>query len=488
MKKRFIIRLLCISTLFVINASNSAFGQYYDNSQNAGFFGNFSINANIGTTLTFADISQGSKPYQDDWKIAYGGIFRKQLSPIFGIGGQFLMGKLHGTLLNTGNAPHSNRFFDSEFMEINFHAIINLSNLLFGYKEDRSVHLYSTIGLGFANWATIQRNLDTNSEINRSGFDSNNLKAWTPELSIPVGMGLYFAMGKKFGFTIEASLHRLNSDELDAQIGGKSKQDYYSYFSAGITYNLAAIGNVFRNAGKQENNYDKEARKLEKYQERQAKKNRREQDREEMDRERKTTIEKSKRKRRDPSAGMPKVVEYDAVYSYASKLYINQKQSNTEDATITKGEKELVFDEGKHIITGVNQGIIKQASESRNIISARDALRLKSDTYQSVVVSNAGISTSTIISGGILAIPETGKIYTVQIMASRAPANNIYQYRERYGIHQPIYYTFQNGLYKYSTGLFTSYYDAMTYAKVIKRNGLGDVFVATYINGLRVIK
>lgn len=486
MKKRFIIILICISTLFVFNTSNSAFGQYYDNSQNAGFFENFSINANIGTTLAFADISQDFKPYQDDWKMAYGGIFRKQLSPIFGIGGQFLMGKLHGTILKAGNAPNSNRYFDSEFMEVNFHAIINLSNLFFGYSENRSVHLYSTIGLGFANWATIQRNLDTNNEINRSGFDANNIKAWTPELSIPIGMGLYFAMGKKFGFTIEASLHRLNSDELDAQIGGKSNQDYFSYLSAGITYNLSAIGNVFRNAGKQETNYDKEARKLEKYQERQAKKNKREQDRDEMDRERKTNIEKSKRSRRDPSAGMPKVVEYDAVYSYASKQYINQKQSNTRDATIAeaKGEKELVFDEGKHFITGGGQTTTPQTG-SANIISARDALRLQSDTYESLIITD-GTGTTSIISGGVLAIPETGLVYSVQIMASRVPANNINQYRERYGIHQPIYYSFQNGLYRYSTGLFTNYYDAQTYANVIKRNGLGDVFVATYNNGLRV--
>ena len=486
MKKRYIIILFCISTFFALNTSKSAFGQYFDNSQTAGFFGNFSINANVGTTMAFADISQDFNPYQEDWKIGYGINIRKQLSPIFGIGAQFLMGNLRGSRLD------ANAYFDSEFMDVNFHAIINLSNLFFGYNEERKIHLYSTLGIGFTNWATIQRDLNTNAELARSGFDANGLKAWTPTLSIPVGMGLYFAMGKRWGFNIETSLHRINSDDLDAYISGKSKQDYYAYASAGITYNFGGVGNVFRKAGKEETNYDKEARKLEKYQNRQAKKNRRDQDREEMENERKTNIEKSKRSRRDPAAGMPHVVEYDAIFSRASVQNINNKNVNNIDEKIedaVKGEKELVFDEGKHFITGGGQTDSNKLTSSANIISARDALKLKTENYESLTVTDGtGRTTTSIISGGVLTIPESGLIYTVQILASRVQANNLHVYRERYGIHQPIYYTLQNGLYRYSTGLFTNYYDAQTYANVIKRNGLSDVFVATYNNGLRVIK
>ncbi len=491
MKKRFIIILFCISTLFAFNASKSAFGQYYDNSQTAGFFGNFSINANIGAALPFADVSQDFKPYQDDWKMAYGFRLRKQLSPIFGIGAQFLMGNLHGTVLTFADGTIADQYFDSEFMELNAHATINWSNLFFGYKDNRTVHLYSTIGIGVSNWASIRRDLNTNTELSRSGFDANNAKAWTPTLSIPVGMGIYFAMGKKFGFNIEASLHRLNSDDLDALVSGKSNQDYYSYVSAGITYNLSAVGNVFRRSGKEDANYDKEARKLEKYQKRLAKKNSRNEEREDMEKERKTNIEKSKRSRRDPAAGMPKVVEYDAVYraDAINNIDIENKKFSTESELKAKGDKELVFDEGKHFITGGTQVKQSQYTGSANIISARDALKLKTDTYESFSVTDgSGRTTTSIISGGVLAIPETGQVYTVQILASRVPVNNINVYREKYGIHQPIYYTLQNGLYRYSTGLFTNYYDAQTYANVIKRNGLGDAFVATYNNGLRVIR
>lgn len=491
MKRRFIIILICISTFFAFNTSKSAFGQYFDNSQTAGFFGNFSINANIGTALPFADVSQDFKPYQDDWQMAYGAIFRKQFSPIFGIGGQFLMGNLHGTVLTWGDGSTADQYFDSEFMEMNIHAVINLSNLIFGYNENRTVHLYSTIGLGVANWASIRRDINNDAEISRSGFDVNNAKAWTPSLSIPVGLGMYFAVGKKFGFNIEGSMHRLNSDDLDAYVSGKSNQDLYSYLSVGVTYNLSSVGNVFRKAGKQETNYDREARKLEKYQERLAKKNKRDEVRDEMEQERKTNIEKSKRSRRDPSAGMPKVIEYDATYNHESIRNINKqfnnKVVNPPVEEMFKGEKELVFDEGKHFITGVGKKKTIPTT-SANIISARDALKLKTNSYESLTVTDGrGRTTTSIISGGILTIPETGKIYTVQIMASRVPANNISDYREKYGIHQPIYYTLQNGLYRYSTGLFTNYYDAQTYANIIKRNGLGDAFVATYNNGQRVL-
>ncbi len=491
MKKRFII-LICISTLFAFNSSKSVFGQYYDNSQTTGFFGNFSINANIGTTLAFADISQNLKPYQDDWKIGYGFILRKQLSPIFGIGAQYLMGNLHGTSLNLTGAPAANLYFDSDFMEVNFHTVINISNLLFGYNEARTVHLYNTIGIGFANWATILRDLDNNSEEARSGFDANGMKAWTPTLSIPLGLGMYFAIGKKFGFNIEASLHRINSDDLDAYISGESKQDNYAYISAGLTYNLSGVSNVFRKAGKQETDYDREARKLEKYQDRQSKKNRREQQREDMERERRTNVEKVKRTRRDPMAGMPRVVEYDAVYSYASIQNINKENiSNFGDVAEgeVKGEIGLVPDEGKHFITGGGQVTTNQPTGSANIISAKDALKLKSNNYEKLVVTDGtGRTTTTIISGDINTIPVSGKIYTVQILASRVPAKNIQQYRERYSITQAIYYTLQNGLYRYSTGLFNSYYDAQTYANILKRNGLSDTFVATYNNGVRVLK
>ncbi len=489
MKNKILILSLIFTILTIFSTQKTVFAQYYDNSQTVGFFGNFSINASFGITLPFADISQDFSPYQEDFKTAFGVTLRKQFSPYLGIGAQFIMGNIRGTQLETFNS-----YFESEFTEINFHTIVNLSNLVFGYSDTRTVHLYGTIGIGFANWATIRRDLDTHNELSRSGFDANGTKAWSPSMSIPFGMGLYFAISKKFGANIEGSLHMINSDELDAYPSGKSKQDYYTYFSVGLTYNLSGAGNVFRRAGKEkETDYEKEARKLQKYQDRQAKKLKRERQKEEMDVERKTNIEKAKRSRRDPLAGMPKLVEYDAVYSMDAVKKIkkdNKSQFGDEAEGEVKGEKELVFDEGKHFITGVDGS--KGQAGFANIISAKDALKEKSDSYTLLTVSTDGTGrgtspSTTIISGGVQMIPASGKVYTVQILASRQAATNINTYRERYSIHQPIYYSLQNGMYRYSAGMFTSFYDAQTYANVLKRNGLGDAFVATYNNGIRVI-
>lgn len=489
MKKRpKTILLTTFCTLLILNITKIALGQYYDDSQTSGFFSNFSISPNIGVTLPFADISQDFRPYQNDIKFGWGFSLRKQLSPAFGIGAQLITGKIHGTIFNWPSGGTINRYFDSDFMEVNVHAITNLSNLIFGYKENRVINFYGTIGLGFANWASVLRDTDTDIAIDSSGYNANNQKAWTPELSISAGMGLYFALSRNIGFNIEASVHQLNSDDLDSYVSGNSRQDYYAYLSGGVTINLNDLSGVFRKPSQKENKYDKERNKLEKYQNRQEKKNRREEEKEAMRRESESSKKRPNRFRRNPMAGMPKVVEYDAIYSYETIRKLNEQNNPNRDTatTIVKGERELPYDEGKHFITGV-KGKYNEPIGSANIITEKDVLKSKSESNQSTIsIRDETISTSKIISGGILAIPETGKIYTVQILATQIPTKNMNSYRERFGMHQPIYYSYQNGIYRYSTGLFTNYYDAQTYVNVLKRNGLTDAFVAIYNNGVRV--
>ncbi len=482
--KKSIIILSFICAVFVISTTKTVTGQYYDNAR-IGFFGNTSLSVSGGTTLFFGDVSQGTSPFQDDWKFAFGINFRKQLSPFFGLGIGFLNGNLHGTRITWANGTDANLYFDSKITAFNLHTTINFSSLIFKYKPERRFNVYGILGIGITNYATLQKNTVTNAEV-LSGYNTNvspAVPAWTPELTIPMGVGVQIMFNSRWGLNLEATMNRVNSDMIDAYASGTSKQDYYSYFSAGLTYNLSGVGNVFRKAGKnKQKKFDKEQDKLEKYNKRQAKKNKRRSDREVSDLQRKKDIEKTRKDRKERRGnfdGMPKVVEYDAVFSESSMKNI-QKQNLSkfgDAAEVLEKKKDTVVDTGYQFITGVKgrgnfetDPVNSSTSGSSNIITSKSRLKALS------------------VPNGIREIPQQGVVYTVQLLASRIPAKNLTRTKQQYNIRQQLYMTHHGGIYRYSAGLFTTFKEAQAYANYLKGNGLHDAFVTIYNNGRRVYK
>ena len=137
MEKRFI-KILILSGLFFSFMLHplASKGQYYDDGNNR-FFDNLNLVINAGPSLFYGDI-QSKSPFQEDWKLGFGIGLRKQFSPIFGAGIQFLSSKLHGTVLNWSDGSAANLKFDSDLKEFSLFATLDISNAFFGINRLRS--------------------------------------------------------------------------------------------------------------------------------------------------------------------------------------------------------------------------------------------------------------------------------------------------------------------------------------------------------------
>ena len=91
-----------------------------------------------------------------------------------------------------------------------------------------------------------------------------------------------------------------------------------------------------------------------------------------------------------------------------------------------------------------------------------------------------------LIMGTKVLTAERGVYYRIQLIALRQPFDGALHF-SRLGINREIRVEQQGGLYKYSTGSFSSYLDASSYKKtVISKPGLEDAFIIAYRNGTRI--
>ncbi len=79
-----------------------------------------------------------------------------------------------------------------------------------------------------------------------------------------------------------------------------------------------------------------------------------------------------------------------------------------------------------------------------------------------------------------------GIYFRVQLLASAHPVETE-QYFRKYHVPGRIYREYENGLYKYTTGSFTSYHEARAFvARLRETTGIDEAFVTAYDNGRRI--
>jgi hypothetical protein len=197
----------------------------------------WSVNGNFGSNLFFGDLNS------KDNRWAYGGYISKKLNNNFSVRGQFLMGELYGSDEAIGE------YFNMQFYEYNLNLTLNLSNLLFGYNEDRFVTFFGTTGIGLSNWNTERYTLIGDTLIGGNGhttkdgkYDLENHKYKTGEGIIPIGIGANFKVSKSFDLTIEATGRGINpnSDNIDAYHKDGNVEGY-GYTSIGLTYKFGQL-------------------------------------------------------------------------------------------------------------------------------------------------------------------------------------------------------------------------------------------------------
>ncbi len=76
--------------------------------------------------------------------------------------------------------------------------------------------------------------------------------------------------------------------------------------------------------------------------------------------------------------------------------------------------------------------------------------------------------------------------YRVQIMAKAKRRENTDRLQARYNLDYPVEEHFQDGLWLYTVGHFSSYNEALQTARKIKNKGVFDAFVTAYQNGRRI--
>lgn len=84
----------------------------------------------------------------------------------------------------------------------------------------------------------------------------------------------------------------------------------------------------------------------------------------------------------------------------------------------------------------------------------------------------------------IVATPNV--IYRVQIFASRNKIPSVDYLRTKFNIVNDIFVNQQDGIYRYSTGSYSTYNEALNNSSVMKSKGINDAFVVAYKHNTRI--
>ncbi len=197
------------------------------NEHGSRFIKNWSINANVGYTSYFGDMSYYDndvvEKLSSESGAAYGIMLTKDVTKWLGLSGQLFYGKLKG-----GN---NNITFKTDLIEYNLQARIDFINLF--WPDNRSnFGIIGSAGIG-----QLLFNVTT-FEFNEGPPIIKEHTAAVPEFVYSFGAGIYYKVTERIGITADLNLHQLQNDKLDNLVKNNDF-DYYTYLSIGITYYLS---------------------------------------------------------------------------------------------------------------------------------------------------------------------------------------------------------------------------------------------------------
>jgi len=200
------------------------------------------ININGGTSLFFGDIKQYRiwpvSNYENEWRFAGGVQLVKQISPVFGIRGQGLYGKVAGTRRDW------NRYFESNYIEFNLNTTVSIRNIIRKYRPNQFWDIYAIIGVGFTNYNTEVYDLTTKKVVQRVGHGSGkSFGGRTLQGIMAGGLGVDLRLNDNWNLNFESANRIMNSDDMDGRVSGFI-YDVYNYTSLGISYKLGSSKKV----------------------------------------------------------------------------------------------------------------------------------------------------------------------------------------------------------------------------------------------------
>jgi len=204
---------------------------------------------NILSDRWSVDINGGSTQYWGNLKsrnfgttlkhtatFGYGIVLTRQISPVISIRGQFLMGNLKGRKELFSNDSSANLNYHSDFLEGNITVKMSFTDLIMGYKPNRSFTIYGLAGIGMSNFQGETVNYNTGIPVNRFGYGSGSgIKGYELDGMGTLGIGMTFRLSKAWDFTFENSMKFIHENKLN-EINGKIPFDLYGYSSIGLSY------------------------------------------------------------------------------------------------------------------------------------------------------------------------------------------------------------------------------------------------------------
>ncbi len=225
MKKNFtfgnLIAGLILLTFFLSYGSVSA--QEKQKSGNS-FSGYGYIGINGGISQYLGDLNKNDF-YNDQIGWGAGFLGGYQLSPVFGLRGQFVTGRLKSERTDT----HFEKL-DASFFDLGLNLTLNINELFGRYNPDRFVNFYLFGGPGFSSHHTLITDLD--------GVKLEETNGREMEFIVPVGAGASFRLGKMVDLNLEYGDHLTFSDSKLDFLETTAPRDHYSYASAGLCFKL----------------------------------------------------------------------------------------------------------------------------------------------------------------------------------------------------------------------------------------------------------
>ncbi len=223
-KQKLLLLLFISSPLFLFSQ-----GQGQDKSQ--AFDPHWYISLNGGISQFWGEVSgQGFFERIPNDKFMGGAAVGYQLSPVFGLRGNFQYGSIYSEKASLVQVPGSGwtqlEMEASPMIDYSIQGTLSLINLFSTYKSERIFDLYMIAGVGLSMWESELINQDNGSIVNSADVS---------EGYVPAGAGISFNLSRSVNLGLEQVFNVVNGDMVDAKTDG-SDNDIYSNTRLNLTF------------------------------------------------------------------------------------------------------------------------------------------------------------------------------------------------------------------------------------------------------------